>query len=100
MFLMLDFFLQLWMHIRRPIGIIIGMLSQFVLLPLSAFILIKVLGLGILHATGLLLLACSPGGVTSNIFTYFCDGDISLRYTDNNLMSFLCTYLDYFLTTQ
>ncbi|KAG8180254.1 hypothetical protein JTE90_011169 [Oedothorax gibbosus] len=69
---------QLWMHVRRPIGIIIGMLSQFVLLPLSAFVLIKVLGLGILHATGLLLLACSPGGVTSNIFTYFCDGDISL----------------------
>ncbi|XP_042895945.1 ileal sodium/bile acid cotransporter isoform X2 [Parasteatoda tepidariorum] len=54
------------------------MCSQFVLLPLSAFILIKILGLGILHATGLLLLACSPGGVTSNIFTYFCDGDISL----------------------
>lgn len=54
------------------------MCSQFVLLPLSAFLLIKVLGLGILHATGLLLLACSPGGVTSNIFTYFCEGDISL----------------------
>lgn len=78
------FLLQLWMHVRRPIGIIIGMLSQFVLLPLSAFILIKVLGLGILHATGLLLLACSPGGVTSNIFTYFCDGDISLRYTNKS----------------
>ncbi|KFM67580.1 Ileal sodium/bile acid cotransporter, partial [Stegodyphus mimosarum] len=54
------------------------MCSQFVLLPLSAFCLIKVLGLNILHATGLLLLACSPGGVTSNIFTYFCEGDISL----------------------
>lgn len=70
--------MQLWHHIRRPIGIVIGMCSQFVLLPLSAFLLIKVLGLGILHATGLLLLACSPGGVTSNIFTYFCEGDISL----------------------
>ncbi|KAF8785178.1 ileal sodium/bile acid cotransporter-like [Argiope bruennichi] len=69
---------QLWLHVRRPIGIVIGMCSQFVLLPLSAFCLIKVLKLGILHATGLLLLACSPGGVTSNIFTYFCDGDISL----------------------
>ncbi|XP_054720616.1 ileal sodium/bile acid cotransporter-like [Uloborus diversus] len=69
---------QLWIHIRRPVGIVIGMCSQFVLLPLSAFCLIKILNLGILHATGLLLLACSPGGVTSNIFTYFCDGDISL----------------------
>lgn len=70
--------MQLWDHIRRPLGILIGMCSQFILLPLSAFILINLLHLGILHGTGLLLLACSPGGVTSNIFTYFCDGDISL----------------------
>ena len=54
-----------------------------------------------LHAAGLLILACCPGklehwiiseyeleykielfvgGVTSNIFTYLCDGDLSLRY--------------------
>lgn len=72
------FLLQLWTHIRRPIGILIGMASQFVLLPLSAFILIKALGLELLHATGLLILSCSPGGATSNMFTYFCEGDISL----------------------
>lgn len=72
------FFFQLWQHVRRPVGILVGLLSQFVLLPLSAYLLITALGLGILHATGLLLLACSPGGVTSNIFTYFCEGDISL----------------------
>ncbi|XP_067136063.1 ileal sodium/bile acid cotransporter-like [Centruroides vittatus] len=72
---------EIWQHIRRPIGVVIGMVSQFVLLPLSAFGLIQAFGLNALHGTGMLLLACSPGGVTSSIFTYFCDGDISLSIT-------------------
>ncbi|UYV81018.1 hypothetical protein LAZ67_19002537 [Cordylochernes scorpioides] len=73
--------LQVWHHVRRPWSVLIGMLSQFVLLPLSAFCLISGLGLSPLHGTGMLLLSCSPGGVTSNIFAYFCDGDISLSIT-------------------
>ncbi|UYV81016.1 hypothetical protein LAZ67_19002533 [Cordylochernes scorpioides] len=74
-------FTNVWHHVRRPWSVLIGMLSQFVLLPLSAFCLISGLGLSPLHGTGMLLLSCSPGGVTSNIFAYFCDGDISLSIT-------------------
>lgn len=73
------FSFQVWSHIRRPVGVVIGMLSQFFLLPLAAFSIIILLRLDPLYATGMLVLACSPGGVTSNIFSYFCDGDISLR---------------------
>lgn len=72
---------EIWQHIHRPVGVIIGMISQFILLPLSAFGLIRAFGLNAFHGTGMLLLACSPGGVTSSIFTYFCDGDISLSIT-------------------
>ncbi|XP_042907363.1 ileal sodium/bile acid cotransporter isoform X1 [Parasteatoda tepidariorum] len=72
---------EVWNHLSRPIGVVIGMLSQFCLLPLSAFIIILLLRLDPLYATGMLVLACSPGGVTSNIFSYFCDGDISLSVT-------------------
>ncbi|UYV62775.1 hypothetical protein LAZ67_2001894 [Cordylochernes scorpioides] len=72
---------QVWNHIRKPAGVLIGMASQFVLLPLAAFGLMTGLGLDALHATGMLVLSCSPGGVTSNIFTYFCDGDVSLSIT-------------------
>ena len=56
------------------------MISQFVLLPACAYFLIVVFQIDPLHATGLLILACSPGGVTSNVFAYFCEGDLSLRY--------------------
>lgn len=72
---------EVWSHISRPVGVLIGMLSQFCLLPLAAFSIIVLLHLDPLYATGMLVLACSPGGVTSNIFSYFCDGDISLSVT-------------------
>lgn len=55
-------------------------LYRFLLLPFSAFCLITIFEIQPLHAAGLLILASSPGGVTSNVFTFFCDGDLSLRY--------------------
>lgn len=73
--------LQVWSHVKKPIGVLSGMLSQFVLLPFAAYMLIVTLDIGPLHAAGLLILASSPGGVTSNVFTFFCDGDLSLSVT-------------------
>lgn len=72
---------QVWSHVKKPIGVLSGMLSQFVLLPLAAYLMIITLDIGPLHAAGLLILASSPGGVTSNVFTFFCDGDLSLSVT-------------------
>lgn len=70
---------QVWGHVVKPVGVLTGMLSQFVLLPLSAFVLIQLFEINPLHAAGLLILASSPGGVTSNVFTFFLEGDLSLR---------------------
>uniref|UniRef100_T1JMM4 Uncharacterized protein n=1 Tax=Strigamia maritima TaxID=126957 RepID=T1JMM4_STRMM len=69
---------EVYHHLRRPIGVVTGMLSQFVLLPLVGFGISHALKLSPYHAIGLLVLTCSPGGTTSNIFTYFTDGDVSL----------------------
>ncbi|XP_064458210.1 ileal sodium/bile acid cotransporter-like isoform X2 [Ornithodoros turicata] len=69
---------QLWHHLKRPMSILVGMLSQFILLPLISFALLSVLKLDGLYAVGMLILSCSPGGATSNIFAYFCDGDVPL----------------------
>lgn len=71
---------KVWSHVRKPVGVLTGMVSQFLLLPFSAYCLVHILAIEPLHAAGLLILASSPGGVTSNLFTYFCDGDVSLRW--------------------
>ncbi|XP_076356859.1 ileal sodium/bile acid cotransporter-like isoform X2 [Tachypleus tridentatus] len=70
--------LEIWSHLKKPIGLVIGMASQFFLIPLLAFSLIKICGLQSFYATGMMILSCCPGGSTSNVITYFCDGDVSL----------------------
>ncbi|KAH9399633.1 hypothetical protein TYRP_017622, partial [Tyrophagus putrescentiae] len=84
---------QVWSHVRRPVGVLIGMLSQFVLLPFSAYCLIVIFKLDPLHATGLLILACSPGGVTSNIFAYFLEGDLSLSVTMTSFSTVVALFM-------
>ncbi|XP_053213721.1 ileal sodium/bile acid cotransporter-like isoform X2 [Panonychus citri] len=76
---------EVWSHVRKPVGVLTGMVSQFLLLPFSAYCLVHILAIEPLHAAGLLILASSPGGVTSNLFTYFCDGDVSLSVTMTSL---------------
>ena len=69
-----DFFSAL----KKPQGLIIGVLCQFGLMPLIAFSLGILLQLPPAAAFGLLIMGCVPGGTTSNIFTYFSKGDLAL----------------------
>ena len=68
-------------HLKRPIGIAIGMLSQFVVLPAVTFGLAHALQLSPVPALGMLVIGCCPGGSTTNIFSYWTDGDVALRYS-------------------
>ena len=69
-----DFVLAL----RKPAGIGIGLVTTYVLTPLVGVTLAAVLQLQPAHAVGLILMACLPGGTTSNIFNYFSKGVLSL----------------------
>lgn len=64
--------------IEKPKGILIGFLSQFVLMPLIAVGLARVLELDNIVALSLILIGSTPGGTTSNLFTYFSRGDVAL----------------------
>ena len=57
---------------------LVGFISQLVLLPVVALSLALLLNLSAELAVGLMLIACAPGGVTSNVITKFADGDVAL----------------------
>ena len=63
---------------KRPYGLLIGLLAQYGFMPLIGFLLATVLPLPQAVAIGLLVIACMPGGTTSNIFTYFSKGNLAL----------------------
>ena len=64
---------------RRPVGLIIGLVCQFIVYPAITFGLAHALKLEKWNAIGMILLGTSPGGSASNILTYYCDGEVTLR---------------------
>lgn len=69
-----DFLLAL----KRPYGLAIGVISQYGFMPLLGFLLASLLVVPETIAIGILIMACMPGGTTSNIFTYFSKGNLAL----------------------
>src|SRR5690554_6179366 len=64
-----------------PKAVAIGLVNQLVLLPVVAFGLAHVFQLDPVMAVGLMLIACCPGGVTSNLITFVARGDAALSVT-------------------
>ncbi len=62
---------------RRPIDIFIGACAQFLIMPCVAYLLVQVFQLEPALALGILLVGCCPGGVSSNIMSYLCHGDVA-----------------------
>ena len=74
---------------RRPRDFFVGAVSQIVLLPIVAFLLVSVWPLPPELALGVMIIAAAPGGVTSNILTSFARGDVALSISLTAVISLL-----------
>lgn len=63
--------------IARPFDMVIGTCAQFGLMPLIAFCLCHLFHLDNALAVGIILVGCCPGGVSSNLMSYLCKGDVA-----------------------
>jgi bile acid transporter len=89
--------------IRRPWGLVIGWLTQFGIMPLTAYLLVVAVllpftqGPDVLFiALGALIMGAVPAGTTSNLFTYFSKGNLALSVTmtvNSTLWAFVMTPL-------
>ena len=64
--------------LRAPRELLAGLFSQLLLVPLSALLLVWLLAPPFAVAMGLIVLALSPGGITSNLFSDLSRADIAL----------------------
>ncbi len=76
--------------IKQPKDFFIGAISQIILLPIIAFILVSIWPISPELAIGVMIIAAAPGGVTSNILTSFAKGDIALSVSLTAIISLLC----------
>ena len=74
---------------KSPKDFIVGFISQLIILPIVAYILILILKTPPEIAIGVMIIAAAPGGVTSNVMTKFADGDVALSISLTAVISLL-----------
>ena len=75
--------------IKQPKDFFVGAISQVLLLPIIAFVLVKLWPISPELAVGVMIIAAAPGGVTSNILTSFARGDVALSISLTAIISLL-----------
>ena len=75
--------------VRQSRDFFVGAFSQIILLPILAFILVKIWPIAPELAIGVMIIAAAPGGVTSNILTSFAKGDVALSISLTAIISLL-----------
>lgn len=83
---------------RQPSLIGLGVVMQYGLMPLIAWLLGPVLQLPLLLTTGLVLVGASPGGTASNVICYLGRGDVALSITLTTVSTVLAVFLTPLMT--
>lgn len=78
--------------VKNPRAVFVGMFGQIVLLPLIAFGIAYAMGLSPVYFMGLVLIACCPGGSSSNVFSMLVKGNVALSVTLTALSSIITLF--------
>jgi BASS family bile acid:Na+ symporter len=79
--------------VKMPKGVIIGLVSQFTIMPVLAISLAILMGFPPEIAAGIVLIGSSPSGVSSNIITYLAKGNLALSITLTSFTTILAPIL-------
>ena len=79
--------------IKYPKAVVVALTCQMFLLPAICFFLTKVFKLEPALAVGMMLLAASPGGATSNLYSYLAKGDVALNISLTAINSVLSIFI-------
>lgn len=79
--------------VKRPKLVVVGLIAQFTIMPLVAYILTVVFHLDPLLALGVILVGCCPGGTSSNVITFLAKGDVALSVAITSISTLLAPIL-------
>ncbi len=63
---------------QAPRSVIVGVILQYTIMPLSAFLIVKLFHLPPEIAIGVILVGCCPGGTSSNVMSYLANANVAL----------------------
>ena len=76
----------------RPRPVIAGIVGQILFLPLIAFIICLIFEVEPVFFMGIMIIACSPGGSSSNVFSMLAKGDVALSVSLTALSSIITLF--------
>jgi bile acid:Na+ symporter, BASS family len=79
--------------LTKPLPVIIGVLIQFTVMPLSAYMIASLLNLPPALAAGIILVGSVPGGTASNVMVYLAKGNVPLSIAMTSLSTMLAPIL-------
>ena len=79
--------------IKKPKAPMAGLIAQFLLLPATTYLITMIVDLSPPVELSMLLVACCPGGATSNFITLFARGNVALSLSMTAVSSLLAIIL-------
>ncbi|KGN55025.1 probable sodium/metabolite cotransporter BASS1, chloroplastic [Cucumis sativus] len=86
--------------LAMPKELISGFVLQYSVMPISGFLVSKLLNLPSYYAAGLILVGCCPGGTASNIVTYIARGNVALSVLMTATSTMAAVIMTPFLTAK
>lgn len=82
---------------ERPRDVVIGVLLQFIIMPILGFLIAAGMGVSPELAAGFILVGCVPSGTASNVMTYLAKGDVALSVTISSLTTLIAPFITPYL---
>lgn len=83
--------------VKMPKGVLIGVVSHFIIMPLLGFAIANLSGLPPEIAAGIILIGCSPNGMASNVISYLAKANLALSITITAISTMLAPLITPFL---
>ncbi|AXY78032.1 bile acid:sodium symporter family protein [Paraflavitalea soli] len=79
--------------VKMPKGVLIGVISHFIIMPLVGFTLANISGFHPEIAAGIILIGCSPNGMASNVISYLAKANLALSVTITAISTMLAPFV-------
>lgn len=79
--------------VKSPRGVVIGIMSQFIIMPLLGFTLASVTNFPAEIAAGIILIGCSPSGLASNVMSYLAKANLALSITITSITTLMAPFV-------
>lgn len=79
--------------VKMPRGVLIGVVSHFIIMPLLGFTLASLTNFPPEIAAGIILVGCSPNGTASNVISYLAKANLALSVTITAVSTMLAPFV-------